>query len=269
MEEFARMQNLSDDASFYHALGERTKTAFNKKFLNPRTCEYQADTQCGYAVAIMLNLVPQAYHAGVIQNFVKSIVQDADGHPLIGMVGMQWIFQALDKIGRNDVALEMLQKTTFPSWGYMVSKGATSVWEKWNSDTAGPGMNSEGLLFLGGNINAWLFESIAGLRPDPAIPGFKHMIIQPNPIGDLTWGRAHYDSMYGRIVSHWKMDGNKLTMNVTIPANSTATVYVPGNNITEDGLPIKDAVGVSFLKNEDGNGVYKVESGNYSFGSTL
>jgi alpha-L-rhamnosidase len=230
VEEFAGMQNLSDDARFYQALGERTKTAFNKKFLDPLTAEYQADTQCDYAVAIMLDLVPEAYRDRVIQNFVESIVKDADGHPLVGMVGMQWIFQALDKIGRNDIALDMLQKTTFPSWGYMVSKGATSVWEKWNSDTAGPGMNSEGLLFLGGNINAWLFESIAGLRADPTIPGFKHIIIQPNLVGDLTWAKAHYDCMYGRIVSQWKLDGNKLTMDVTIPANTTATVYIPGRS---------------------------------------
>jgi len=88
-------------------------------------------------------------------------------------------------------------------------------------------------------------------------------------VGDLTWAKAHFDCMYGRIVSQWKIEGNKLTMDVTIPANTTATVYVQGNKITEDGLPIKDAVGVSFLKNKDGNSVYKVESGNYSFESTL
>ena len=182
------------------------------------------------------------------------------------MVGMQWVFQALDKIDRNDVALVMLQKKTFPSWGYMISKGATSVWEKWNSDTAGPGMNSQGLLFLGGNVNAWLFESLAGLRPDPANPGFKHIVFKPHPMGDITFAKASYQSPYGEVVSDWKIEAGKFIWKVSVPPNSTATIYVPAkvsSDVTVNGQALTKADHVTLLRMENNRAVLKVSSGNY------
>jgi alpha-L-rhamnosidase len=268
MEKTAVRINRPEDARHYRELGEQTKAAFLKAYFDPKTAVYAKGAQTSYAVAIMFDLVPETHRERVIQNFVDSIVKTADGHPSVGMVGMQWMFQALDKIGRNDVALQMLQKKDFPSWGYMISKGATSIWEKWNSDTAGPGMNSEGLLFLGGNINAWLFECLAGLRPDPVSPGFKRIIIKPNPVGNLTWVNARYQSIYGSIVSNWKREGGKISMDVTVPPNTTATVFVPAKDatsVTESGKPAGEAEGVKFLRMENDRAVYEVDSGNYEF----
>ena len=266
MEKTASKINRPDDVRHYRELGERTKAAFNKKFFNQETAVYSKGAQTSYALPIMFDLIPDGLRERVIQNFVDSVLVKSDGHPSSGMVGMQWVFQALDKIDRNDVALVMLQKKTFPSWGYMISKGATSVWEKWNSDTAGPGMNSQGLLFLGGNVNAWLFESLAGLRPDPANPGFKHIVFKPHPMGDISFAKASYQSPYGEVVSDWKIEAGKFIWKVSVPPNSTATIYVPAkvsSDVTVNGQALTKADHVTLLRMENNRAVLKVSSGNH------
>jgi alpha-L-rhamnosidase len=141
---------------------------------------------------------------------------------------MQWLMLTLTEIGRPDVAWTIATQTTRPSWGYMLSRGATTIWERWDYDTRGPGMNSEALLIQAGNLDAWFYQTLAGIRP--AAPGFKKILIQPAIVGGLTWVKAHFDSPYGRIVSDWKIEDNQLTMDVTVPANTSATIIVPGKN---------------------------------------
>jgi len=150
-----------------------------------------------------------------------------------------------------------------------VSKGATTVWERWDSDTAGPGMNSEGLLILAGNVEAWFYQTLAGINHDPQNPGFKHIILHPCPVGDLTYAKASYKSMYGKIVSGWKITDGTFKWKVTVPPNTTATVYVPGNNVTEGGLSAAKAEGVTFLRMENDKAVFKVQSGKYEFQSVV
>jgi alpha-L-rhamnosidase len=268
MEKTALKLGRLEDAAHYRKLGEKTKLAFNQNFFNPVSGVYAKGAQTTYALVLMFDLVPSASRQKVIENFIDSILEKAGGHPSSGMVGMQWIFQALDKIGRNDVALEMLQKEAFPSWGYMISKGATSIWEKWNSDTAGPGMNSQGLLFLGGNINAWLFECLAGLRPDPADPGFKHIIFKPHLLGDLTFAQAKYQSPYGEVLSDWNLAGGSLDWSIVVPPNSRGTVYLPASNVETVRINREltaSADKVRFLRTEGDRLVYSVGAGKYRF----
>ncbi len=110
------------------------------------------------------------------------------------------------------------------------SQGATTIWELWNGDTANPAMNSGNHLMLVGDLVTWLYENLAGIRPDPAQPGFKHIIMHPTPVGDLTYVKASHKSPYGEIASGWKRDGDRFTWNVTLPVNTTATVYVPASD---------------------------------------
>jgi alpha-L-rhamnosidase len=110
----------------------------------------------------------------------------------------------------------------------MLSNGATAIWERWDYDTRGPGINSEALLMQAGNLDAWFYQTLAGIHT--AAPGVKKIIIEPSIVDGLTWVKAHFDSPYGRIVSVWKIEGNQLTMDVTIAANTSATVVVPGKN---------------------------------------
>ncbi len=139
------------------------------------------------------------------------------------------------------------------------------MWELWNGDTAAPTMNSRSHLMLVGDLVIWMYEDLAGIKSEP---GYEKIIIKPNICGDLTFVNAKYKSVRGQIASEWKIDGDTLYMNVTIPANSMAEVYVPtidAKSVTEGGKKIKDVKDVAFLKKEGNYAVYKVGSGNYAF----
>ena len=150
---------------------------------------------------------------------------------------MMWLMQTLTNIGHPEVAYALAKQTTKPSWGYMVDKGATTIWERWDSDTAGPGMNSEGLLILAGNFSAWCYQTLAGINHDPENPGFKHIILRPHPVGDLTSAKASYQSIYGEIISDWKLTDGKFEWKIVIPPNTTGYFL----KVLELGLSIRSS----------------------------
>jgi alpha-L-rhamnosidase len=282
-----------EDAKLYGEWANQLKLAFNKKFLDPATGVYFGGTQCAYVLPLAFDMVPVEHRQKVIDNLVNDILVTHKGHLSVGLIGMQWLMQVLTDIGRPDVAWTIVTQTTRPSWGYMMGRGATTIWERWDCDTRDPGMNSEALLIQAGNLDAWFYQTLAGINYDREQPGFNHIIIKPQFMGDplspgssgvasLTWVKCHHDSMHGRIVSNWKRDGDKLTMEVTIPANTTATVFVPvaakpgedgpakdAAGITESNKQAAEADGVKFLRMENGTAVYAVGSGIYRFRSSL
>jgi alpha-L-rhamnosidase len=147
----------------------------------------------------------------------------------------------------------------------MLEQGATTWWEQWN------GYWSQ-IHSCFTSLDGWFYQGLAGIRPDKSGPGFKKIMIKPSVVGNLTWVKCYHDSPYGRIVSNWKLEGQKLTMEVTIPANTTATVYIPVNNadqVAESGKPAVKSVGVRFMQMENNTAVYTVGSGSYRFQSTL
>jgi len=150
----------------------------------------------------------------------------------------------------------------------MVEKGATTIWELWNGDTADPAMNSGNHVMQIGDLGVWLYEYLAGIRPDPEHPGFRHTILRPYPVEGLTFVKASHRSLYGTIGSHWRRENGRFLFDVTVPANTTATVYVPAKNagkVTESGRPADQAPGVKLARQENGAAVFEVQSGNYSF----
>jgi alpha-L-rhamnosidase len=152
----------------------------------------------------------------------------------------------------------------------MVSKGATTIWELWNGDTADPAMNSGNHVMQIGDLGVWLYEYLGGIRSDPANPGFKHILIRPYMVKGLSSVAVSHSSMYGRISSEWKTDNGHLTLAITIPANTSATVWVPASrvtDVTESGHTINKVSGVKFLRMEKGTAVYELESGSYRFSS--
>lgn len=272
LQRLAKFMGQADDERTFTAMADALKTAFNQKFLDSKTHVYQGGTQCGYVLALAFGLVPDAQRAAVSANLIDDIVVKHNGHLTVGLIGMQWLMQTLTDIGRPEVAWTIATQTTRPSWGYMLAKGATTIWERWDYDTRGPGMNSEALLIQAGNLDAWFYQTLAGINYDRQQPGFKHIIIQPTLAGDLTWVNAHFDSPFGRIASHWKKDGNLLMLEITIPANTTATVHVPTQDaasVRESGKPAAQANCVKFLRMEHSAAVYAVGSGTYRFQSTL
>jgi alpha-L-rhamnosidase len=227
----ARLANLldkSDDEKTFSDLASALKDHFNRTFLDVQTHTYSGDTQCSYLLPIAFGLVPADQRDAIIGKLVDDILIKHHGHLSVGLVGMQWLMQTLTDIGRPDVAWTIVTQKTIPSWGYMISKGATTIWERWDYESRGPGMNSEALLIQAGNLDAWFYQTIGGIRP--ASPGFKRILIQPSILGDLTWEKAHFDSPYGRIESDWELKAHRLIMHGTVPANTTATIVVPGSD---------------------------------------
>jgi alpha-L-rhamnosidase len=202
-------------------------------------------------------------------------VQEArrfDWHPRTGFVGTPRLLPGLHLAGRDDDAYKLLLTKTAPSWLYPVSVGATTIWEQWEAwdgKKAQGGMNSLNHYAFGA-VGEYLFGMVGGIQPDA--PGYKRIRIKPVVRDGLTWAKADYDSIHGRIASHWKREGDQLTMEVMIPANTIATVYVPARDaaaVTEGGSPIDRIKGVKFLRMENNAAVYTVGSGTYRFGSSL
>jgi hypothetical protein len=249
--------------------------AVHAAFYDATNKRYVIDEQIYYAMPLLTGVTPDGERPAVMANLVKCLVEKNKGHLDTGMLGTKFLLRFLSDVGRDDLVLTIYQKREYPGWGYMVEQGATTLWEQWN------GFWSQ-IHSCFASADTWLYQGLAGIRPDPAAPGFKRIIIKPAVVGDLTWVKCHHDSPYGRIVSNWKREGQKLTMEVTIPANTTATVHVPvaskpgedgpakdATGVTESGKSADQAKGVKFLRMEHGAAVYAIGSGTYRFDSSL
>ena len=160
-------------------------------------------------------------------------VESQDGHLDTGILGAKYLFRSLTDGGRVDVAYRIATQTTFPSYGDWLQKGATTLWEDW---AGGASLNH--IMF--GDISAWFYEALAGITPDPEHPGFRHFVINPHAVADLTWVKAEHGSPYGTIRSAWRLESRRLTLQVTVPPSTTATIRVPATDpasVTEGGEP--------------------------------
>lgn len=266
----AKMLGRAKDEKLFSELAERIKEGFNNRFFKSDPGIYETESQCSYILPLAFNMVPQQYRAKVISNLRNEIMRNCDGHLSVGLIGVQWIMQVLSDNESSDVAWTIVNQTTRPSWGYMISQGATTIWERWDSNTAEPGMNSEALLILAGNLDAWFYQTLAGINYDTENPGFKQIIMKPTPIGDLKWVKASHKTMYGTITSDWTYNDHDFKWNVTIPANTYATLYIPAdseNDVFENGEPVSKSGNIEFIRMENGKAVFNVSSGSYSFKS--
>ena len=179
------------------------------------------------------------------------------------MLGTYFLIEYLHETGNDDLVYTIASQESYPGWGYMLSRGATTLWEQWN------GYWSH-IHSCFASLDGWFYEALAGIQPDPAAPGFKKIVIRPAVVGNVQWAKGHYDSIHGRIATAWKRDGDAFEMDVAIPANTSATVYVPAKDagqVTESGKPAAKAEGVTFLRMQDRSAVYAVGSGTYRFRS--
>jgi alpha-L-rhamnosidase len=269
---YAQLLDKPEDAQRFKALAETLKTAFNAKLYNAEKGYYDNGSQTSCVLPLAFDMVPAAERPRVFAHLVKKIEDEARGHIATGLIGGHWINRVLTEGGRPDLVYRLATNTGYPSWGYMASKGATTIWELWNGDTANPSMNSGNHVMLVGDLTIWLYEDLAGIKSDPAQPGFKHIVMKPHPVGDLTFARATHRSPYGLIVSDWKRKDSAFVWQITVPPNTTATVYVPAadtERVLEGTSPASRAVGVRYLRTEAGAAVFVVGSGNYTFTSDL
>ena len=261
---------IGRDAAGYEELFGSVKEAFNRAYVAPDG-RVGADTQTGYVVALHMGLLPEGLRAEAAGHLVRT-VEEKDWHLSTGFVGVGYLCPVLTEAGYPEVAYRLLNNETYPSWGYTIKNGATTIWERWDGWTEengfqSPNMNSFNHYSLG-SVGEWLYRYVAGLDLDPQTAGYGRIVIRPRPGGGLTHARGEYDSVRGRIVSAWSLEGDRFKLRVEIPPNTTATVYVPaegGADISEGGNPVERAEGVRVLRMEHGEGVLDVGSGRYEF----
>ena len=270
MSRMAKVIGREQDAAKYEKLFEDIRAAFQKTFVLPEG-RVQGDTQTGYVLALSMDLLPEDIRPSAAEHLVEDI-REKDWHLSTGFLGVRHLNPVLTGMGYADVAYRLLTTDTFPSWLYPIINGATTIWERWDGWTRekgfqDPGMNSFNHYSLG-SIGEWLFRHVAGIDLDPEVPGYKSVIIRPYPGGGLEHARAEYSSIHGKICSGWSRGTDSIELDLTIPANCSATVYVPAApdaTVLESGQAADKAQGVTLLERKDGYAVFAVGSGKYSF----
>lgn len=245
-----------------------------------------ADTQTSYAVGLAMGLFNEENKAQMARNLAETVTRENKDDQgvarppyslMTGFIGTAWISKALSGSGRSDLAYRLLQNNQYPSWLYAIDQGATTIWERLNGYTVENGFGGNNSMnsfnhYSFGAVGQWMMAYSLGIQRDE--PGFQKFILQPepDPTGGITSAEGYYDSMYGRINSAWKTSGKALTYRATVPANTTATLYLPAASadaVREGGKDAKSVKGVTFLRHENGKAVYKLESGSYVFTSSL
>jgi alpha-L-rhamnosidase len=258
----------TEDAARLVELYHQIKSAFNKTYV-ATDGRIKGNTQAVYVLALAFGLV-DGEKASQAANHLVNDIEMHNGHLTTGFVGTKDLMLVLSDIGRYDVAYSLLESDSFPSWGFSIKHGATSIWERWDGWTPekgfqDPGMNSFAHYSFGA-VYQWMVENIGGIRSDG--PGYKRIVIEPHPGGRLTHAETSYKSIRGEIATAWNVTTSRLSLDVTIPSNTTASVVLPASrpeDITESGLPVSQAAGVKVQSSEGGRTSLEVDSGRYGF----
>lgn len=269
LEKFAVLLENEEDAAIFAQKAEMTENAFNNKYFNRETRQYSNNTVTANLLPLCFGMTPDEYKNDVFGNIVDKTMNESKGHVSTGLVGIQWLMRGLSDYGRSDIAYQIATNKDYPSWGYMLEKDATTIWELWNGDTANPDMNSGNHVMLLGDLIVWFYEYLAGIQNAPNSAGFEEIVMKPEPVDGLNHVKASYKSVRGLVRSEWTKTNGRFVWNITVPCNSTATVYVPittaKSKVTENGRKASSSKGVKFLRLTDKYRVFRVGSGNYRF----
>ena len=281
MSEMAAAIGRNDESTAYAEQFENIKTAFNAKYVEADG-SVNVPTQTAQVLALFADLIPEDTRKATGQKLADMIAEN-ENRMSTGFLGTRPLLPVLSSVGQHDLAVLLLQSHDFPSWGYEVDQGATTIWERWDSYTKEDGfgrhnaaMNSFSHYSFGA-VCEWMFCTLAGIESDG--PGFNKITIQPtpatrgsNPKYDvIDWVKSSYDSIHGTIVSNWKVDGDQFILDVTIPTNTSATLYLPSTergSVREGDNPVSKAAGVAFLRQEADRTVLSLDSGKYHFEAT-
>ena len=258
----------NEDAKTYGQLSENIKKAFQKEFVTPAG-RLVSHTQTAYSLALAFDLLPEDLipkAAAFLADDVKKM-----GHLTTGFVGTPLLCKTLSAHGYDDLAFMLLNRKTYPSWLYPVTQGATTIWERWDGQKPDGSFQDVGMNsfnhYAYGAIGEWLYRHVAGMDIDPEVPGYKHILLSPHPGGGLTNADAEFTSLYGKVKSAWKIEGNDFVYDVTVPANTTATVTLPSakaDQLTVNAQKIEGSMKES-VKQSDKGLTLNVGSGSYQF----
>jgi alpha-L-rhamnosidase len=258
----------TEDELQYSAIFNKIKEVFINEYVT-KAGRVGTSSQTSYVLALMFNLLPDNIREKSAA-FLVDDIKSRDNHLSTGFLGTIYLCHVLSACGYTDVAYDLLLQETYPSWLYPVKMGATTIWERWDGEKTDstfqdPGMNSFNH-YAYGAIGDWMYRISAGIETNS--PGYKHLVIQPHPTEKLSYSKATFESSYGTVASGWERKGNRITVNVKIPANSTATIILPAGsatNVTEGGKKLADNKSFSSVKSENKKVLIETGSGNYSF----
>ena len=233
MAKFAEILGFTEDVDFFNQEITTTTIAFNDKYFNRVTGVYANNTVTANILPLWFGMVPKGLENKVLESIVDKTINECGGHVSTGVIGIQQLMRCLTEYGRGDLAFKIASNDTYPSWGYMYRNGATTIWELWNGNTADPAMNSGNHVMLLGDLILWEYEYLGGIRA--LEPGYSKIQLKPYPIEGLDFVNCSYNSVSGRIESHWKREGNRFEWDFIIPANTTAEVCLP----TANGYEVK------------------------------
>jgi hypothetical protein len=256
----AAILGQSADATLYRDRAAQLRRALHSSYFDAAAGVYAGGQQPYLAFPLLTGVVPAQLRPALMRKLEESILVKNAGHIDAGMHGVYFLLKFLMEEDRNDLIYTMASKTDYPSWGDMLRQGATTVWENWSG-----GSHIHDTLI---SIGSWFIQGIGGIRIDEEAPGFKHFWIKPAVVGDLKFARARYQSPYGLILSHWRLENATLHLAVTVPPGSTATVAVPTSNpeaVTVGGRPAGQFPGVRPSGAERGRALFQVGPGQYAF----
>jgi alpha-L-rhamnosidase len=270
MSRIATILNRPDDTETYGTLFGDVRTAWQKRFVTADG-QLTISTQTAHVLALHFDLLPESLRPAALAALVKDI-ESRGMHLSTGFVGTPYLNHVLTRFGRSDIAFALLHQTTFPSWLYPITQGGTTMWERWDSWTHEKGFSDTGMNsfnhYAYGAIGEWMYSTIAGIDLDLARPGYKHIIIRPQPSETLTHARAALDTLYGRIESAWHVDDVGVHLKIVIPANTTATVHLPttsSSSVTEGQAIKANASGVRVVERAGRAATYQIGAGSYTF----
>jgi alpha-L-rhamnosidase len=263
MEKMARVLGKKSHEEKFRMLADAILKAYNDRFLNTQEGFYDDRSQAAQSWPLYFDMVPKELENQIMNTLVKDIVDNNNGHPTTGYMGTKYMLDVLTKKGREDLVWKMALKTDFPSWGYFLRDGRTTITEAWT------GGGSQNHLALGAAIDPWFYAVLAGINTNESAPGFKKFTIKPFiPDHDLDWVRASVNTMHGRISSSWQKKQNGLMLDIVVPVNTSATVHLPANkgaSINEGGKLLSGAKEIKVIVIKEDVTIIEVGSGSYSF----
>jgi alpha-L-rhamnosidase len=260
LSKIAEVLNNESDRRFYEKLAGDIRTAYNQKYFNPDTGNYNDGSQMANAFPLFLGIVPDVSKNKVLENLVYDIEIKQQNHLTTGVLGTKYMPEALAQMGRADVAWNIINQKTNPGWNSMMEK-YTTVCEFWTLK------QSKNHVMMG-SIDAWFYKYIAGIRLNEEAPAFKSFVIQPNILKDLDHASASTETIRGTVSSKWKTENGNFRLNVEVPFNTTADVFVPAAEnaaIFEGPQPAREVQGIQYLGFENGFQHFRIGSGRYSF----
>jgi hypothetical protein len=260
LSQIAHQIGREEEATAYEQKAQTIGENFNKAFFNPATGIYATGSQTAQALPLVLNLVPVNKRPAAIAALVHNI-ENRDYAVTAGDIGYRYLLRALTAAGHSEVIFRIASQSEKPGYGYQLAHGCTSLAESWNAERS-----SSQNHFMLGQIMEWFYGDLAGIAPDPVVPGFKNVLVQPHPTGDITWANARHESPYGPVSVKWRIQDGRFILQVDIPANATATIRVPGRNAQLVDSP--ESSSTAWVKETSRIGtecVYEVASGHYRF----